>query len=67
MDERFACYPWQFKKVDGTWRRRPANTNGRWQTLSVQRLADPSAPRKDSASRNKGKIAPPSINRWQWK
>ena len=65
-DERLARSPWQFKKLDGVWRRRPTNTNKPWQTLTVQQTSKDSASRKHSASRNKNKIAPPSTNRWKW-
>lgn len=57
--------PWQFRKIDGTWHRRPINTNGRWSTLHVERVGEPAEPTCKSRT-GKGKIAPRSLNQWHW-
>jgi hypothetical protein len=58
--------PWQFKKIDGVWHRRPINTNQAWQTLFVQRTGNPATPRNDARDRGRNKIGAPSINQWSW-
>lgn len=67
MANRTNEWLWQFKKIDGRWHRRPANSNDRWQALVVRRVAWPAEPRNDSRERNKELIAPPQLNEWTWR
>ena len=57
--------PWQFRKIHGTWHKRPAYTAGDWSRLHVEQVGLPAEPTCRSRT-GTGKIAPPSINRWSW-
>jgi hypothetical protein len=59
-----SAWPWQFRKIDGVWHRRAANSSDRWQRIRVERVGEPAQPRM--SNRNKHKIAPPTLNRITW-
>jgi hypothetical protein len=54
--------PWQYRKIDGTWHRRPVNTNGKWQKLRVERIGWP--PDRGGVDTNTAQS--PSIYKWHW-
>ena len=57
--------PWKYRKdeIDGTWYRRPVNTNGEWQALHVKRIGTPPDNGRPMAEVKNS----PSIYEWTWK
>ena len=57
--------PWQFKKIDGVWHRRQANTNKNWHRLTVKREIGPQIPNR-SRIKPTSRQTEPSVNVWYW-
>jgi hypothetical protein len=58
--------PWQFRKIDGVWHRRPVNTNKPWHQLTVKREIGPKFPNR-SRIKPTSRQTEPSVNVWTWK
>lgn len=57
-------WPWEHKKIDGIWHRRPRlKRNTAWQRLEVIRVSLPLATWK----KNRNSETPDYVNKWVWK
>ena len=58
--------PWQFRKIRGVWCRRPANTDGEWLKLRVERIGWPPDRQPGQAGVDTNSTQSPSIYKWHW-